>query len=152
MNLKSNQNEKIFYSYEWDTILNSLLNFLPTDNPFNLYEISQQVGKEYSDFLANGLAKNEKTYIDITNSLIYNGFVKLSDFHNITLTEKGRQLVEYGSFKKYAQIAELRKKAEIRELWIKKNWFWVEFVKICIGIILGAMMTLGIQQLSLCII
>lgn len=149
MILKSTQNETIFYSYEWDAILNSLLNFFPTDSPFNLYDISQQVKKEYSDFFTDGFAKNKKTYIDITNCLIYNGFVILIDFHNITLTDKGRQLVEYGSFKKYAQISELRTKSEINDLWVKKNWFWVEFVKIFFGLFMGALMTLAIQKLSL---
>lgn len=150
MNLKLCQKEIVFYSFEFDAILNSLLNFLPTDSPFNLYEISQKVEKDYSDIFTDGFAKNEKTYIEITNYLIYNGFVKLFDFHNITLTDKGLKLIEYGSFRKYAHISELQTKAEIRDLWVKKNWFWVEFVKISVGIILGALMTLGIQKMSLC--
>lgn len=149
MRLKLKQNETIFYSYEWDTILDSLLNFIPTDSPFNLFDISLQVQREFPDLITDGIAKNKMTYIDISTYLIYNGFAKLFDTHSIILTDKGRELVEFGSFKKYAQIANLRTKAEIRDLWIKKNWFWVEFVKICIGIILGALMTLGIQKLSL---
>lgn len=147
MFLKSQPNNQVFHSNEWDTILNSLLNLLPCDSPFNLYEISQQEKIEYSDFLTNGFANNENTYVEITNYLIYNDLAKLFNFKKIILTDKGRKLVEYGSYKKYAAVLDLKTKAEIRDLWVKKNWFWVEFIKIILSLFMGALLTLGIQKL-----
>lgn len=58
MFLKSQPKNQVFHSNELDTILNSLLNLLPYDSPFNLYEISQQEKIEYSDFLTYGFANN----------------------------------------------------------------------------------------------
>jgi hypothetical protein len=138
---------EVFHSNEWDTILNSLLNLLPCDSPFNLYEISQQEKIEYSDFLTSGFAKNENTYVEITNYLIYNDFAKLFNFEKIILTDKGKKLVEYRSYKKFMAVFNLKTKAEIRDLWVKKNWFWVEFVKIIVGLFMGILLTLCIQNL-----
>jgi len=141
---KSTQKD-VFFSKEWDDILNSLLKFLPSNLPFNLYDISKKEKIHYENLLTDGASNVEQTYIDITNHLIYNDFARLSDFRNIILTDKGRQLLDYSSYKKFAQIERLRQEAEIRDLWVKKNWFWVEFLKVIISVVVGALLTLGIQ-------
>lgn len=65
----------------------------------------------------------------------------------IILTDKGRKLVEYGSYYQYASVLDLKTKAEIKDLWVKKNWFWFEFIKIMLSLFMGALITLGIQKL-----
>ncbi|RTL56343.1 MAG: hypothetical protein EKK37_17900 [Sphingobacteriales bacterium] len=147
MELKSDIDE-YFYSKEWDIILNSLLTFLPPNLSFNLYKISQEVNINYEDIMVDGISKVEKTYTDITNYLIYNDFVKLHHFPNVTFTDKGRRLLECGSYKGFAHAEQLRQKAEKRDLWVKKNWFWVEFLKVIITIIVGALLTLVIQYFT----
>jgi hypothetical protein len=147
MSFKQKKNE-LFYSKEWDTILNSLIKYFPFNLPFNLYDISQKENIKYDDLLTDSASNVEQTYVDITNHLIYNDFTRLNDFRNIILTDKGRQLIQNGSYKKFAQIERLRQKAEIRDLWVKRHWFWVEFLKVILSIGVGALLTLGIQNFT----
>ena len=142
------KSKEIFYSKELDDILNSLIKYFPLNQPFNLYTLSQSANLKYEDFMTDGISKTKQTYILITNHLIYNDFVELNDFENIILTDKGRLLVEYGNYAKYAKIMNLKLKAEKKELWVKNNWYWVEFLKLLIGALLGILLTLFAQHLK----
>jgi len=142
------KSKEIFFSKEWNDILNSLIEYFPLNQQFNLYNLSQEVNKEYDDLITDGLSKTKQTYVDITNLLIHNDFVELKDFENIILTDRGRQLVEYGNYSKFAKTMELKKEAEIKGFWVKKNWLWVDFVKLLIGAIIGVFLTLISQHLK----
>jgi hypothetical protein len=145
--MNSKSTSYIFNSIELDTILNSLIKFFPINSPFNLYVISQESKIEYEDFIIDGLSNVEQTYIDITNNLIYNDFAMLNDFYNIVLTNKGRELVKYGGYKEFVKNACLKQDAESRGFWIKKNWFWVELLKVVLSVVVGVLLTLGVQYL-----
>lgn len=142
------KSKEIFYSNEWDAILNSLIEYFPLNQEFNLYELSQAANLKYDDFITDGISKNRQTYIGITNHLIYNDFVELKDFEKIILTDRGRQLVEYGSYSKFSKVMNLKKEAEIKDNWVKKNWILADFIKILIGAIIGILSTLIIQHLK----
>jgi hypothetical protein len=140
------KSKELFYSKEWDDILNALIKYFPINQQFNLYELSQKADLKYEDLITDGVSKTKQTYVHITNHLIYNDFVELMDFQNIILTDKGRQLVEYGNYNKFAKALDNKKVAEMNDLWVKKNWYWVEFVKLLIGAGLGILLTLISQH------
>jgi len=142
------KSKDIFYSKEWDDILNSLIKYFPINDHFNLYDLSQKANLKFEDLITDGASKTKQTYVDITNHLIYNAFVELNDFDNIILTDKGRQLVDYGNYHKFAKTMRLKREAEIKDLWVKKNYFWVEFAKLLVGAILGILLTLISQHLN----
>ncbi len=141
------KSKEIFYTKEWNEILNSLIKYLPLKIQFNLYELSQKANLTYDDLITDGASRTKQTYVQITNHLIYNDFVELKDFENVILTERGRQLVEFGSYNNFAKMLDLKRKSEIKDLWVKKNYFWIEFVKLLIGAILGILLTLVSQHL-----
>ena len=142
------KSKEVFCSKEWDDILNSLITYFPLNQQFNLYNLSQTANLNYEDFITDGISKTKQTYILITNHLIYNDFVELKDFENVILTDKGRLLVEYGNYAKFAKIMNLKLDAEKKELWVKKNWYWAEFIKLLIGALLGIILTLIAQHLK----
>jgi len=142
------KSKEIFYSKEWDVILNSLIEYFPLNQEFNLYELSQAANLKYDDFITDGISKNIQTYVGITNHLIYNDFVELKDFEKIILTDRGRQLVEYGSYSKFSKVMNFQKEAEIKDNWVKKNWILANIIKILIGAIIGILSTLIIQHLK----
>lgn len=135
----------VFHSREYDTILDSMIKYFPLNEPFNLYDISQKANLSYEDFLTDGISKTKQTYIQITNLLIYNGFVELKDFENTILTDKGRQLVDYGNYKAYGDIIKRQLEAKKKDLWVKKNWYWIEFIKIILAALVGIFLTLFVE-------
>lgn len=61
---------------------------------------------------------------------------KLFNLKKIILTAKGRKLVEYGSYKKYSAVLDLKTKAKIRGLWVKKmvlGWIYKNQIKSIYG-------------------
>ena len=142
------KSKELFYSKEWDDILNSLIKYFPINQQFNLYELSQKADLKYKDLITEGISKTNHTYTHIANHLIYNDFAELKGFENIVLTDKGRQLVEYGSYNKYANTMNLKKEAEIKGYWVKKNWILVDSIKLLIGAIIGILLTLISQHLK----
>jgi len=140
------KSKEIFYSVEWDTIMNSLIEFIPLNEEFNLYELSKKANLKYKDLITDGIANNKQTYVNITNHLIYNGFAQLYSYENIILTDKGRQLIELGSYNEFSKFINLKKESERKGYWITKNTLWIDFIKLLIGFMLGILSTLIFQN------
>lgn len=133
------EDDKVFYSKEWTTILDSLLKFFPYSLAFKLFDIQEKEKLTYSDLLTDGLSNNPDTYKLISDYLVYNDFAKYapSNSNYIILTGKGRDLIQSKTFDKYVEYDNLKRIAEIRDLKIKKHYKLIEFLKMFISFILG---------------
>lgn len=134
--------DKYFYSPEWTTILNSLLDKLPVDDEFNLFDISKELKTEYKNTFTSWFSTSEKTYIDITNGLIANNLARLSSRSAIILTEEGKQLKELGSWIEYQNLLNLKRRATYWRTFRDAKWLQIAFI----GYFLVTLSTLLIER------
>lgn len=128
---------KLYLTEEYESILDSYIFKIPLYTQFNLLEIGSITNPKFSDIITEGLTYNDQTFYFLTNFLIQNGFAEICGIQNIILTERGRTLVKLGSFRKYLNYLELIETGNKRTLWKKKNWLFIEILKILIPLIAG---------------
>lgn len=103
---------------EQETILDSLLEYMPLNNQFKIEKIKEHVENKYACIITEGLSYNEETYFVITKYLIQNGLVEVYDNEYIKLTEAGRTLVISRNYKNYIKQNKIK---EISEKKIMEN-------------------------------
>ena len=138
-----NADDKIFYDKGYTDILNSLLKYFPLRLAFKLYDIQEKEKLKYSDSFTDGLTVNPTTYQKISYYLVYNDFARYSESGNdfIMLTDKGRELIDSGSYEKFVELEKLKRKATITDLKTKKYFYVIEFFKIIIPFALGLLVS-----------
>ena len=110
---------KIYLSIELENILDSLLEFIPLHSDFSLFDIHKNEKLNYENFFIDGLTYNPKTYTDLSIFLLQNGFADNVGDSKLRLSNRGRNLVEVGSLKRFKNEEKSIRSATKRSLWKK---------------------------------
>lgn len=139
--------DKYFYSPEWTTILDSLLDKLPVDDEFNLFDITKELEIKYKNTYTSWFSTSEKTYIDITNGLIANNLARLSSRSTVILTEEGKHLKELGSWLKYQNRLNLEKQATYWKTFRDAKWLQIAIIGYFLITIASLIINRGFEEL-----
>ena len=122
---------------EEETILDSLLEFMPLNSQFKIDEIREHAEQKYDCILTEGLSYNKQTFYVLTKFLIQNGLAEMYDNENIKLTEAGRTLVKLRNYKDYVKENRKKEISEKRKVWKTNNWIIIEILRYLIPLVVG---------------
>ena len=140
--------------YEFELILNKMIPNIPSNEPFNLYQLSILKPivfnkDDFTSFIAEGFIKSEYTFNLITKFLIKNDLATYSYGNKIKLTDEGRQLIHCKKLGNYYILKDLEKKAYHGELWTKAFWLKQIIINGSISAIFSVLVSLIINYFLL---
>ncbi|WP_118972467.1 hypothetical protein [Taibaiella koreensis] len=151
-NLLKREKDPVLYDHKIIPILNALIPFLDIGQVNDLYEKGKAFQIEYGfkDVDTDSYAREESTYRDIASLLFDVGLVQVGNpSYIIVPNHEARKLKQLKSYEKLIKYLDNRFKTEQAELWQKRNWWWIDFLKLIIAAILGASLTLGARYIAI---